>query len=380
MRDLLEITIFKNSIELSHPEAPERIIYVRDQDSGLGDMVERFCAEAGVSTNTVVFYVSEDLLYYKLFQLPVNTPNLKEAIRYQLGLLTPFDPDSMLYSFSVVPGKEMHDVSLFAAETHAFDEYFNVIAEGGFQIAGLFPESQRYVGSSIGKEDWALVIPSHFMKTFVFSGTQLKDRFVCYGEPSFADLAKVTRTEKIYHPTPPEGSSFLDASTLLEGKPALKDFNMLPASFRRPDYLRTVIKVLLVLNAVAVLAWGGVKEYRLLSAIKQTDQAIVQIAPKVREANALRARLEKLQKSEEMIKDFKNPDLIGFIEKLTKELPLNSYLDMIRMDKDQPVIRVMGYTENVGDLTVKLQNLGDTQLKSTSRRQNKTYFHVETKL
>ena len=61
-------------------------------------------------------------------------------------------------------------------------------------------------------------------------------------------------------PLAPPG--FLDAHQLTTKKPLLKEFDLLPASFRRPDYSKTLIVILLTMNIVALLGLAGIKEYR----------------------------------------------------------------------------------------------------------------------
>jgi hypothetical protein len=50
------------------------------------------------------------------------------------------------------------------------------------------------------------------------------------------------------------------------------------------------------------------------------------------------------------------------------------------MDNRNNSIHIQGYTNDINELTANLQNVGNAQLKSTSSRRNKTYFHVEITL
>ena len=61
-------------------------------------------------------------------------------------------------------------------------------------------------------------------------------------------------------------------------------------------------------------------------------------------------------------------------------MPTNSYVDQLRLDEKTNVVSIQGYTDEVSGLTTKLQEVGSAQLKSTSSRQNKTYFNVEISL
>jgi len=61
-------------------------------------------------------------------------------------------------------------------------------------------------------------------------------------------------------------------------------------------------------------------------------------------------------------------------------MPPSSYVDQLRLDQTNNVVSIQGYTDEVSSLATKLQTLGQAQLKSTSSRQNKTYFNVEISL
>jgi len=124
----------------------------------------------------------------------------------------------------------------------------------------------------------------------------------------------------------------------------------------------------------------GAKEYQIREAMEQVDSRIKAVQPLVKEVNALQGQVKALEDKSQTIAQFQNPDLIDLLAKLTSELPQHSYLDLIRLDKDQKAINIMGYTDDIGELTTKLQVFGEVKLKSTSRRKNKTYFHLETSL
>ncbi len=111
------------------------------------------------------------------------------------------------------------------------------------------------------------------------------------------------------------------------------------------------------------------------------DEAINRIMPQVKEVKGLRDKNERLKDYIEKIEGISpSPDIITFLAELTTKLPETSYLDQMRMDKKKNAIHIQGYTEDISDLTSKLKEMGETSLKSTSRRRNKTYFNVEISL
>jgi Tfp pilus assembly protein PilN len=173
----------------------------------------------------------------------------------------------------------------------------------------------------------------------------------------------------------------MDAALLREKSPLLKKFDLLPPVFRKPDYARAVIVSLLVLNLLALLGLAGIKQYRLSGIEQQLSHEISEIMPKVREIKLLRAQEKQLTEDIEKIQELsKSPDLITFLKKMNDELPKTSFLDQLRLDQNKNTIHIQGYTEDIGELTARLQVLGQTKLKSTSRRRNETYFQLEISL
>jgi hypothetical protein len=192
------------------------------------------------------------------------------------------------------------------------------------------------------------------------------------------ELATKNAAEVIYKPAPREGSGFQDADQLLTEKALHKELNLLPPSYRRPDYLRYVLIGLCLLNALALVAAGVLKEYNVLTVLKKVDTEIVTLRPNVKEMEQLRIKEKQLADTIGRVEAIgENFDIIRFLERATKSLPENSYLDQIRMDGKTGDIQLQGYTEDIGALTAKLDSLGNAKLRSTSRRRNQTYFHVE---
>ena len=168
---------------------------------------------------------------------------------------------------------------------------------------------------------------------------------------------------------------------LSEQKPLLKDFNLLPDSFRQPDYSKIAILALVVLNIAALIILGGVKGYSLIHTSNKVDNEISAIMPQVNEVRKLRSKEEMLVKYLDEIETLgTNPDIIGFVKSLSDQLPETSYLDQMRMAQKSRSIHIQGYTEDISELTSKLQAIGESKLKSTSRRKNMTYFQVEISL
>ncbi len=378
MKNVLEIVIHGDWVNISYPAADIETEFVSGKESSLGDHLVLFCQKNGINPTSVVFFISEELLFFKSFKLPIKTTDLKTAINFQISQLTPFDADTMIYSFTTKAEGNDYLVCLYAVQSPVIQGYLQQVAVAGYSIMGLFPESQRFVTVKDKKNKWVLVIPGRLSKVLIFSGNRLDDRKLMNMVPSFAELAEIHGTKNIYHVEPPRGSSFLAAAKLKAQKPVFKDFNMLPAEFRRPDVLKFIIAALVIVNIIGILGMAAFKEIHLQSEIRKQEDEIAQIMPKVREVTGLREEEKNLLASLEGFENFENIDLINLLVQLTKELPPESYLEQLRMERGQTEIRLLGYTENIGDLTTKMQSVGDTKLKSTTRRRNRTYFHMET--
>lgn len=377
---VVEVIIRKDGIYLSLSRDRRKVEKLRD-DEFLVERIGEYVQGLKKSSVTVVIFVSEELLFFKSFTLPLSTVNIKEAVQFQLEQLVPFEEGSYYYSYLSRRGNDSFHISLYALQHQLINSYMSQVADFGYTISGLYPEGQRYISKAIKKEKWALMTPGRYPKVLNFFGSRLEDRVMCYEEVEFSQLSDMLGTKKIYHRNRPIGSNFLAGDDLLEPKPMFKDFNMLPASYRRPDYYRKILFALIALNAAALLGLISLKEVRLLSFRNQVDSRIEELMPLVKE-------MKKLQQDEELYKSQvdsltglgKNPDLIKFFADLSSKLPTSSYLDQMRLDKKQNAIQIQGYTEDIGDLTEKLKGLGDAKLKSTSRRRDKTYFQLEVSL
>jgi hypothetical protein len=374
MKEVIEIIFKKNGSARIHPQRGDDLL-IEVAGKGLGKQLVAFCAERGLGTASLILYLDEDLLYFKKFQLPLKTANLKEAVGYQLGLLAPF-VEPCLHSFTEIRKTEAYDVLLYAIQAVQVESMVEDLLASGFQVTAVFPESQRYVSGKLKKTKWALLLGDRSPKMFSFEGNQLQDRVLCRTVPSFEDVITFSGAEIVFSSGRPEDDRFQQLDTI--EKTGRKQFNLLPASYRRPDFFRMILIVLVVLNILAGISVAGIKGYQVWSRSKSIEAEITSILPQVKETEALRVREKSLEKSITRFENLgRNFDMIRFLKKLTTVLPKTAYLDQIRMDKKTGTIHLQGFTENISMLTKELQELGDTTLKSTRRRKNKTYFHVE---
>lgn len=374
----VEVLIQGNGAILKSPNGSKFI------EAAAGDFsrqMHEFTAEAGIKNKLVTFFISEGLLFFKDFELPLKTQNLKEAISYQLNLIIPFPEDSYYYTYASSREGKNHKILLYAVQRQHVDPYLQGAAAAGYTINGLFPESQRYLTGASRKENWALFIPGHPSKALVFSGQSLADRLLFQTEPDFPELREAVGCEAVYHQLPPAESDYLDANLLLDKPPFLKEYNLLPSSYRKPDYYKMIIIALAVMNIAGLIFLAGLKITKLRSFHAQVDAEIAEILPRVNEVKKLQEQEKEISGSLEAIDKLgQNLDFIRLFQQLTMKLPAGSYLDQIRLDKKTTAIIVQGYTDDIGNLTSSLQDIGDVKLKSTSRRKDKTYFQLEITL
>lgn len=392
MKDPIEIVISNDGLLLCHPLDRGVTEFVVREEADLTERIASFIARIKAPASKLNLFLAEDLLFFKLLHLPLDTPDLKEAIGYQIELLTPFADEAIWRTFTTVREESGYRITLFAARSQDLETLLQALIDGGFQVGGLYPEHQRFVNRSRRKGQWGLLMPGRFAKAFIFSGVSMEERLLCSAEPSFPEAVEVCRSDLIFKldtslPLPVAGDEaakegpffdYQDARLLLGQKPLLRDYNLLPATYQRADYFKMVVAVLLILNLITLGGLGAVKGYRLYKAGKKINREVNAIMPQVREVKKLRAQEQELGKAIGRMDTIgSNIDLITLLTKLTAELPTTSYLDQIRFDPKDNKIHLEGYTEDVSDLTTKLQAVGETQLKSTSRRKDKTYFHVE---
>lgn len=377
MKEVIEILIRQDGLRISAPFKKEAE-FIAASETSSGNQLISFCAPKNPAGMNIIIYIAEDLLFFKKISLPLNTTDLKEAIGYQLTMLAPFAGKS-LSGYTVVRDKQRYSICLYAAAEEVAEPLLKEAASHGFKLAGLFPESQRYVTRHSRKhKEWALLLPGRIPKLLFFSAGKITNRLLCHTEPSSDELDALKAADVVYRSGWTEGSHFLDADVLLMEKPILKEFNLLPPSFKRPDYLRYVLIGLCLLNLAALTAVGAIREYNVLMMLKKVDVEIEKLRPEVKEVELLRMEEKKLVGIAGQIENAgRNLDIIALLEKITRVLPANSYLDQLRMDDKTGDIQLQGYTDDIGVLTSKLDELGHAKLKATSRRKNLTYFNVE---
>ncbi len=380
-RQPLVITIRKDDLLLAHPSQPvtQRTV---GPDEEIAGTITAFCREHGLRCKTALLFVSEELLFFKKLTLPAKTPDLRKTIEYQLELLTPFAEGEILYGYTTTRGRNGHLIHLVAGRAESILPVVDRVRASGLLVDGLYPESQRYVTRRNRRRRWAMILPGRFGKGLVFSGLQLEDRFLCSSEPNFSEFSSLTRAEAIYHFKPPADSPFEELALLGTDAPQPDPgFNLLPVSYRRPDYTRTILTGLAVANCL-LLIFLVASRFQSLTALEQRlDRELAEVAPQVQEVKTL---YEQHRQGQVFIDQFAavgpNPDLIGLFGELTTNLPVTSYLERFTLPRDSRLVQIDGYTDNIAALSAALQTLGDTQLKSTRRRQDQTFFQMEVKL
>ncbi len=372
MKNVIEIIIGRDKMAICHDG---RRTETGALTSGLGKQVAAFCAAQGVSASEVVFYLAEEQLFFKKFHLPTQVANVKEAVELQRDLLLPFAAEC-LYSFTSERGKDGYEVLLYAAVRQGIEEAVADVKEAGFRPLGVFPEYQRFADEKVNKGDWALLMGGHSPKLFCFNGDKLQDRLLCREVPTPAEAAALAGPDNLF------GVNLDEESGLSPAEPRAATgtgpFNLLPASYRRPDFFRMAIVGLVILNLVALVVVGAGKIYQVAKVGSRLDGEIAEIMPLIKETEQLSIKEKNLLKTVTRIENLgTNFDLITFLGKLTKVLPDTAYLDQVRLNDKTGAVNIQGYTDDVAGLTGKMQDLGDVKLKSTRRRKNKTYFDIE---
>ena len=330
----------------------------------------------------VTVYVAEELLFAKQFSLPVKGSGLKQAIGYQLDMLLPFPRGSYLYAHTAERGGQETEVTLYAVPVETIEPHLRELTEKGHAIAGLFPESRRYLGRATGKKEWALLLPGEPTTLLTFTNGRLLKRQLCSSLPTVEEAREQSGCERVFCPAPSQGSGFEDANSLFGDAPLGTDFDLLPPSYRRPDYFRSLLLGLALCNCLALLLLAGVKEYRFQRTSSVVDEQIARLQPEMKKANTLGSQESKIAKEINRLRDIgNNPDLLALLTTLTKRLPASAYLDQLRLEKKEATTLFLdGYADDMGELTASLQGLGEVRLKSTSRRNNKNYFQLEISL
>ncbi len=358
------------------PEDADTLVPAAEEAELRKKLAEHFLARGG--RREVLLFVSEDLVFYKTIVLPGNTRDLDEAVGFQVGMLAPFAEDDLLYCFEAERQKKQYQVHLACVSRELVEPVLREFAAADIRIAGLHPEYLRYLSRNAPRERWGLFLAGRLHRVLVFEGRRLKERLLLPAPAAGMRLAELAGTELLYAPAPQEGDGLRDARPLVVRRGAIKEYNLLPPAFRRPDYSKFLIAALLVLNLLALLGFVGGRLVQARDYEARIAAAIDEVAPLAREAVRLRQQEKALQAAVGEFKSLSpNPDLIGFFERLTKGLPENAYLDQLRFDGRSRAVIIQGYTDDIGALAAKLGDLGDARLKSTSRRRNKIYFNIE---
>ena len=351
--------------------------------AGAGDLVpglNAFRKKHGLRSRNLHLFLAEELIFGLELDLPLRTPDLKEAVALQLGLDLPFPQEEALSAYSVTRQAEGFQVMAFAARARMVVGALEDLIAEGYTVQGIYPEHQRYLTKRTSAWNWALVIPGRPLKVYLFAeGGQLKNRLLSSGaEPSFDELSGRCQTTQIYHLKPQPDSGFKPAAELLVESPLLQEYNLLPPTYRRPDYLKLAIVALVALNLLALVAGIGFRFQRLAAMATRTESEIAELAPLVKEVNRTRAQVDQAGEFLAALTTLgANPDLPGFFQKLTAGLPRDSYLDQFRYDSQQRTVTINGYSDDLAAMTKSLEGLGEVRLKSTSRRKNRNYFQVE---
>ncbi|MCK4838782.1 MAG: hypothetical protein KAS94_08250, partial [Desulfobulbaceae bacterium] len=269
---------------------------LRQDEVDVSAALASFCERHGRRARTVNLFLSEELVYMTAIDLPANYPKIGEAVSFQLGVLAPFPEDNILYSYAAVRDGDNFRVTIAAARSERVVAVVEELLRAGFVVKGLYPESQRYVIAKWRKLRWALVVPGGLTKIFVFDGGQYVDRLLgCSVDLNYGELTEVCATENIFHVSPPNGSNFKSVQMLLAAPPLLKEHNMLPASYRRLDYLKIAIIALLILNLVGLAALGSFKFLGQTKQINRADKEISRLQPLVREAKKTKKRIRQTE-------------------------------------------------------------------------------------
>jgi len=350
-------------------------------------VIARFLARVGLvpqqkSGPAVTVYVAEELLFCKQFSLPVKGSGVKQAINYQLEMLLPFPREDCFFSYETERSKQETGVTLYAVPKEAVASHLQDLTQGGQSLAGLFPLSQRYLGRGQGSKKWALLLPGSMTTLLTFADGCLRRRLLCPTPPTIEEARELTGCDTVYCPEASEKSGFVDADTLLADAPLGKAFNLLPASYRRPDYFKLSVAGLALLNVLALILLLGFKEYRFQSTSSRVEAEIAALQPTMKKINALAGKESRSQKEIARLEEIgKNPDLLALLTNLTNTLPPSAYLDQLRVEKKEAAILYLdGYANDMAEVSASLQNLGEVSLKSTSRRNNKNYFQMEITL
>ena len=318
----------------------------------------------------VTIFIGDDLLYFTRIHLPKQTPDVEKAVSLQLGTLSPFGEDCF-YASDVQYEKESIEVSLYLVDRRVILPVLETMMSLDCRIYGMYPESQRGLTQENRKKTWGLLSSTGlFKKLTIFKAGHVVDRVQLAGELNNAYLKKVYHLDFIE-----------DVASIIAGPPALASalqFDLLPESFRRTDYLQRILISLAGLNLILAIVWLSMSFITLQGRINTIDAVQEELAPQLQQVRELKqqqvSQAKKLKRYESIEK---NSDLIRLFATLTQTLPTSSYLDQLRLDKKTEAVHIQGYTTNLNELTTSLQAIGSATLESTRKRKGQTYFQIE---
>ncbi len=380
MSKRLDIFLKNNSASIGwHTDNGYQTQTLPADEMGFAAAINSLGDKAKLAGSDVDVYLGEDLLFFTQITLPLQTPDLKKAIALQLDMLSPFGDDS-ISTFKSKRGKEGYLVTLYFSRRSRIFPYLHILFEAGAHLLGLYPESQRYQNAENRKTSWSLWSPGRFGKITHFKQGKVVGRDICSSEVNAAQIRERTGDATLYRLGNAE-SGENSAMSLLDQPASGREFDMLPASFRRPDYLKKALIGLAAVNLILILLLGVGKGVALFRQAHLLDQQIESSKADADAALKLKTRIKKLKKTLDDYRDMgENKDLIAFMENISQKLPPTAYLDQLRMDQATQTITLQGYTSDLHELTAQIPDLGSATLKSTLKRRNQTYFHLEVSM
>ncbi len=341
-------------------------------DADWGAALDRFCRKQGIRARVVTLYVAEELVFHCSFELPASTPDLRQAVEMQLGMLTPFAAGDSCFAFTRRRDGDAVKIQVAACARSRIEPALASLKEAGFTVRGLYPESQRYLTSRSPAGSWALALGGRIHRIVVFRDRRFAGLMLSDSGLDADRIKELAGVDEVVF----AGDA---AGEFLAFPPLLRQFNMLPREYRSTDFEGIAVKALAV-AAVAVLlvaVVGGFYRMRMVS--RELDSRIAALAPVVSKARDEARRQRELR---EFIDAYDrigaNPDIFGVLASLTRVMPAHSYLDQLQYDGGRGVYLLRGFTRDVGELTTVLEKeFGRAKLKSTSRRAGKLYFQIE---
>lgn len=333
----------------------------------------------GLAGADVTLYLGDDLLFFTTLTLPPQTPEISKAISLQLEMLSPFGEDSLV-AYTVRRGKEGSRVNLYCCRRSLLTPILEMLLTAGTRLTGLYPESQRYLTRATQKLEWCLWSPGRFGRLTHFRQGAVISRDL--GAPGTdAALLCQGREKAVLYTLGPAAEGAEAAQALLDQPRVGLDYNLLPASFRRPDYLKKAMIGLVAVNLLLLLLLGGAKGLALYRQAGALDAQIEATRLAAEQAVELKSAIKKQEKQLDAYRSMgTNVDLISLLAGFSQNLPVAASLDQLRFDGKTRTVTLQGYTDDLPGLTEKIADLGAATLKSTMKRRNQTYFHLEVSI